>query len=68
MTQKLKPCPFCGGAQTEHPYPEFKENYQMLQHEIDCWFIVSGLKDDYHAISKHEYAAWNRRADGGGEQ
>ena len=75
MTDKLKPCPFCGGeAKIEwEAWIEFRNPYGVyrltVRHKPECFFVqMNGMNNKSEMISNDEKTlieTWNRRT---GEQ
>lgn len=63
MSEKLLPCPFCGG---ESRIREYKD-VEFLIHNADCFMVQCdrcGCGTSYEATKAEAIAAWNRRASG----
>lgn len=63
MSEKLKPCPFCGGEATQlfRLTPEGEERYIYGCCTIKCVGNVLGLRWGFKT-DKEAIEAWNRRA------
>ena len=57
MTEKLKPCPFCGGKAQHYTYSTYGGREK---HGIECLKCIKACVD--HCETKKEAVeAWNRR-------
>ena len=39
--KKLKPCPFCGGKETDHPYEKWRKQYKIIYHKLWCYLSTT---------------------------
>ena len=70
MTQKLLPCPFCGGRKVSvHEGSTFRWRFAACDNcgaqtgEVRCQTMGDGTKEEWEAQAKlYAIAEWNRRA------
>lgn len=56
-----EPCPFCQGKVSEHPNPEWRENFFACYHDENC-FLCEGEKPmNFTLIKTNHINTWNYR-------